>query len=1059
VEFRVLGPLEVWDDGRRLELRADKQRRLLGVLLAHANEVVSVERLVDELWDGRPPATARKLVQQYVAALRKRLGGDVIVTTESGYVIEVSGGQLDVLEFERLLGEGRGLPPQRAAATLREALALWRGPAADERLNERRLEALMARIDADLACGGHDGLVPELEALVAEHPYRERLRGQLMLGLYRSGRQAEALEAYREARRVLAEELGIDPGPELQALEQGILNQDASLAPVASRALPGGTVTFLFADVEGSTRLLQELGATGYADALHAFRQSMRDAAVGRGGLEVDTQGDAFFFVFTRAADAVSAAREAQARLADGRLQARIGLHTGEPVVATEGYVGIDVHRAARVCAAGHGGQVLLSQTTRELIEEDEVRDLGEHRLKDLLGPVRLFQLGEGDFPPPATLNHTNLPLQPTPFLGRERELAEVLSLLRRNSVRLLTLTGPGGSGKTRLALQAAAEAAADYTDGVFWVPLQAIRDPDLVEPTIAQAVGAKRELADHLVRKRVLLLLDNFEQVVDAAPVLADLLATCPGLNVLVTSRETLHLAAEHEYPVAPFVEQEAVGFFYARARAADPAFAGDGPVLEICRRLDCLPLALELAAARVKVLEPAALLERLERRLPLLTGGPRDAPAKQQTLRAAIEWSYDLLDEDEKALFAGLSVFAGGCTLDAAEQVCDADLDTLQSLVERNLVRREGDRYTMLETIREFAAERLVDSDEAFGLQDEHARYYLALAERLATGLEVERHRRRLEAEKVLRPEFANALAALDHFERAHDHDEEARLLLYLRLESRLELGPKEGLRRLERVLRYKDVPSGVRVSAFGDASGLALQAGDWKLAAELSGEQLYLARSLGDKRWIVRALTGLTSLAVIQGDQERARMLLREASPIAVELADETFLGNIASMEASLAVFGRRLEDAQSWYEQALGHYRRADDQVGIAGALSNLGGVALADGRIEDAAFRYRQSLELRRGIGSLLFAEYELDGLAAVAIARGAPIVAARLLGAADASREASGHAPEPFEARMRERTLTAVEVALGDEGYAATLVEGRAMTIEAAVDYALANVD
>jgi predicted ATPase/class 3 adenylate cyclase len=497
-----------------------------------------------------------------------------------------------------------------------------------------------------------------------------------------------------------------------------------------SRPLPQGTVTFLFSDVEGSTRMLDELGAERYSGVLADHRRLVRAAVAAHEGVEVDTQGDAFAAAFGRASDAVAAAEQMQRSLARGPVSVRIGLHTGEPLRSEDGYVGIVLHQAARVCAAGHGGQVLLSQPTRDLVDVS-ARDLGEHRLKDLLEPQRLYQLGTNEFPPLRTLNWTSLPVQATPFLGRARELGQVLDLLGRPWVRLLTLTGPGGSGKTRLALQAAADRTDHYPDGVFYVSLLALRDPELLDSLIAQAVGARGDLGAHLAPKQALLVLDNFEQLVGASTSLAVLLERCPTLNVLVTSRETLHLAAEHEYRVAPFVEEDAVAFFSERARAVKPDFSGNGWVLEICRRLDCLPLALELAAARVNVLDLPTLLKRLERRLPLLTGGPRDAPTRQRTLRATIEWSYELLGREENQLFARLAVFVGGCALEAAEQVCGADLDTLASLVDKSLLEHRGGRLTMLDTVREYADERLRESGEATELRRRHAEYYLSIAE----------------------------------------------------------------------------------------------------------------------------------------------------------------------------------------------------------------------------------------------------------------------------------------------------------------------------------------
>ena len=438
----------------------------------------------------------------------------------------------------------------------------------------------------------------------------------------------------------------------------------------------------------------------------------MRAAFAAHGGAEVDTQGDAFFVAFPTAPGALAAAAASLDGLAGGPISVRIGLHTGTPLLTDEGYVGEDVHRAARIAACGHGGQVLVSISTAALVDSEVLHDLGEHRLKDLSAPERIYQLGEAEFPALKSLYRTNLPIPATSFLGRETELFEVAALLARDDVRLLTLTGPGGTGKTRLALQAAAEASDAYPDGVFWVPLAPLRDSALVLEEAARAVGANDGLAEHVADKKLLLLLDNFEHLLDAAAGLAGPLAICPNLRLIVTSREPLHLSGEQEYPVPPLASNEGVELFSSRARAIRPDYVPTAAVAEICRRLDDLPLALELAAARIKALSPEQILERLEQRLPLLTGGARDLPERQRTLRATIEWSHDLLQESEQRLFARLAVFRGGCTLDAAEDICDADLDTLQSLVDKSLLRHNEERYWMLETIREYATEKLDES-----------------------------------------------------------------------------------------------------------------------------------------------------------------------------------------------------------------------------------------------------------------------------------------------------------------------------------------------------------
>src|SRR6266566_9003033 len=503
--------------------------------------------------------------------------------------------------------------------------------------------------------------------------------------------------------------------------------------------LPMGTVTLLFTDMEGSTRLLQQVGER-YTDLLEEYRQLLRAAFQWWNGHEVDTQGDAFFVAFARATDAVSGAVAAQRALAShvwpdaAVVRVRMGLHTGEPTRVDEGYVGLDVHYAARIMSAGHGGQVLLSRTTRDLVEQDlpegvSLRDLGEFHLKDLERPIPLSQAVIAgllaDFPPLKTRygRSDNLPVQPTPLIGRELEVATIGQLLRREDVRLVTLTGPGGTGKTRLGLQVASKLRDVFVDGVFFVSLAPINDPMLVMPTIAQAIGIQDEvgqplsarLAEMLHQKQVLLLLDNFEQVVGAASQVADLLTSCPQLKVLVTSREVLRVRAEHEFAVPPLelpdlahlpepvalARAPSVALFLQRAQAVAPELqlttSNARAVAETCVRLDGLPLAIELAAARMKLLSPQALLARLDRPLNLLTGGARDVPARQQTLRNTIEWSYLLLNAQEQQLFRRLSVFVSGCTLEAAEAICAGPddeagqvLDGVASLVDKSLLQR---------------------------------------------------------------------------------------------------------------------------------------------------------------------------------------------------------------------------------------------------------------------------------------------------------------------------------------------------------------------------------
>jgi predicted ATPase/class 3 adenylate cyclase len=530
---------------------------------------------------------------------------------------------------------------------------------------------------------------------------------------------------------------------------------------------PVGTVTLLFSDIEASTQLLQRTG-DAYVDLLAEHRRLLAEAFDRNGGFQVDSDGDSHFVAFGSAGDAAAAAADVQRALAEhqwpegSEIRVRIGLHSGEPRLIERRYVGLDVHHGARVMAAGHGGQVLVSETTRALLDERfELRDLGEHRLKDLSGAERLYQLLvdglQADFPPLETLENqpTNLPAPQNVFIGRAEELEEVCELLGRDDVRLLTVTGTGGAGKTRLALQAAASVLETFSDGVFFVSLAPIRDWELVVPTIGQTLGLREQsgepaieaLTDYLRNKHMLLLLDNLEQVIDVAPLLADLFASAPRLKVIATSRTPLRLSGENTYALRPMALEESVQLFDERARAAGAELAAteknQEAIAEICARLEGLPLAIELAASRARTLTPPALLRRLERRLTLLTGGPQDLVERQRTLRGTIEWSYDLLLAKEKTLFARLGIFVGGCRLEAAEAVCDSDnvfgaslLDGLESLVEKSLLRQRADsdgepRFWMLETIREYALERLESSGDLDTARRRHADWSAELAE----------------------------------------------------------------------------------------------------------------------------------------------------------------------------------------------------------------------------------------------------------------------------------------------------------------------------------------
>lgn len=739
--------------------------------------------------------------------------------------------------------------------------------------------------------------------------------------------------------------------------------------------LPSGRVTFLFTDVEGSTKLLQGLGPEGYADALAQHRRIVRDAVAAHGGVEVDTQGDALFVAFPTADGALAAAAAARDALAGGPIRVRMGVHTGTPHVAAEGYIGPDVHRAARIAAAGHGGQVLVSAASVAIIGAEAMRELGEHRLKDFDEPVALYQLGDERFPPLRTISNTNLPRPASSFVGREAEVAEVSALLQHGA-RLVTLTGPGGSGKTRLAIEAAASLVPEFKAGVFWVGLAPLRDPALVAATIGQTIGAKDGLAEHIGERQMLLLLDNLEQVIAAATELATLVEACPNLRLLVTSRELLRVRGEIEYPVTPLADLDAVDLFCARAQT-EP----DDTIKRLCRRLDNLPLAIELAAARASLLTPTQILERLSQRLDLLRGG-RDADPRQQTLRATIEWSFDLLNLDEQGLFARLAVFAGGSTLEAAEQIAKADLDTFQSLVDKSLVRRTGDRFWMLETIREFAAERLQTSGEALAVQQRHIAYFTELAEHW--------YARRYTLEStwvpILEAETDNIRAALDvasqgsaadeirlagaiaEFWRTHGRGPEARARVEAAIRRHVALDPLRA-RGLMYLGGFDDDLSSLREAlelwrANGDAVGEAdaLETMGWVHdalgqydAAHDTYQQSLAARSraLEPEAHGLGSRAGLCHIFVAQGDTSRAASEARELLAIA-RRNQAVYMQELAlHFLADCPLVDGLYEESERAYRTALRHAHEAgligratDEVLGIAMSLAGQGQAAAA-----------------------------------------------------------------------------------------------------------------
>jgi predicted ATPase len=813
--------------------------------------------------------------------------------------------------------------------------------------------------------------------------------------------------------------------------------------------LPSGSVTFVFTDVEGSTRLLHELGAEAYAEALAEHRRILRAAFSTHGGIEVDTQGDAFFYAFPTASSALEAAREGQQALSSEPIDVRIGIHTGSPHVTEEGYVGPDVHKGARIAAAGHGGQVLLSKETRALVDADAM-DLGEHRVKDFDEPVWIFQLGNERFPPLKTISNTNLPRPASSFIGRERELEEVVSLLQ-DGARLVTLTGPGGSGKTRLAIEAAAELVPEHRNGAFWVGLAPLRDPALVTEEIAHVIGAKDGLDDYIADRELLLLLDNFEQIVDAAPEIASLVETCPSLHVIVTSRELLRVRGEVEYAVPPLPDPDAVELFCTRSQ-----LRADDTIAELCKRLDDLPLAVELAAARTSVLSPTQILERLATRLDFLRGG-RDADPRQATLRATIEWSHDLLPEGEKQLFARLAVFAGGATFESAEQVAEAELDTLQSLVDKSLVRHTDDRFWMLETIREYAAERLEDSSEVEEIRRRHAEHFLALAEEARPRLRDIALRGPGEWLDRLQREHDNLRAALDHLEATG----ETQLALQMTgalAEFWFQKGHlTEGRRRIESALGADERPTADRANALIGATDLAAIGGDTAMEMRRATEAVELQRALGDPLGMADSLWRLGAAIGEEGNWAEAKQVLEETIRLFRELGDQhSLLGTTRNLAYAHENLGD-LEGCRVLHEENLRRARALGNKLWEATTLGALAMNAVKAGRPRDALPLLKENFPIYRELGDPLGITDNLCRAAHALAFIGRPGPAVQLVACSSVFWEEIG-AHVSWVARMNDETLASTRTHLDKKAFAEAWEAGRALTIDDGVAFALRSL-
>jgi predicted ATPase/DNA-binding SARP family transcriptional activator len=989
LEFQILGPIEVRADGRTVALGGARPRAVFAVLALHANQPVSAERLAVALWGEDVPPSAVKTVQVYIARLRKALDDpDALVTTPAGYRLRVRPGELDAERFERQVTDGRNaLAAGRAddaAAELREALEIWRGPPLAEcasapfapaeiaRLEEQHLAAVEVRVDAELAAGRHAELIGELQQLTSQHPWRERLHGQLMLALYRSGRQADALEAYRQAREVLVEQLGIEPGAELRDLHEAILAHDPTL-----------------------------------------------DTPPATGSRSTD-----------------------------------------EPT-----------------------------------------------------GP-RALSGARGD---------STLPAPPNRTIGRERELAAIGERLRAGSIRLLTLTGPGGVGKTRLALEAARAVEADFVDGACFLSLAALHRPEEVPAAVVSALGvtllageSPNQAAERFLgAKHLLLVADNFEHVLAAAPFIGALLGACPALTVLATSREPLALHAEARHLVPPLSlpaigtpgdpetsgDDDAVTLFVERARAHDPAFdlsdGNAGAVAEICRRVDGLPLAIELAAARCGLLSPTEIAERLEVALGAPGAAARDAPARHHTLRATVDWSHQLLSDGEQACFARLAVFAGGATIEAAQAITGADLDTLDHLVAKNLlVRRRqphaATRLQMLETIRAYAVERFAVADDGEAIRERHYQHFLAVAERHGTeqllqGVGGKEHQRQLDPEihnfdaalrwAVGRANAGPALAMVaalrsywDLRERyaaaavawidralalpgAEDHPAERSRALSakafaLRWLGRIAEGPPV-LAEAEAVARTFGDPLLLAKVLIGCSAWWSI-AGRPDAADAVADEALRYATEADDKweialAWRYKA-SGAPDLSELRERVDRAAVLLEN-------VGNEVRLGQLFGNAAydALTMGGDR--DAREFADRAAPIVRDLDHPGTLMVLCGNTGLAALLTGETDAARAAFREELELCRQLRALPIASEGLLGLAAVAVADGDLSQAARLRGAAAA--HGYGQQPDEVDARLEAVFFASARTRRGADAWDTLVREGGQLSFDHAIAYAL----
>ena len=816
------------------------------------------------------------------------------------------------------------------------------------------------------------------------------------------------------------------------------------------RDLPTGAVTFLFTDVEGSTLLLRDLGDGRYADALTEHRRIIRKAVVAHSGIEVDTQGDAIFAAFPTAAGAVSAARDAQEALAAGPIRVRMGLHTGTPLRTAEGYVGVDVHRGARIAAVGHGGQVLISSTTASLLGTDlPTTDLGVHRLKDLEAGERIHQLGADPFPPLRSLSASNLPEPGEAIIGRADELLDIGELVRDPHVRLLTIVGPGGIGKTRVAVEVAAGAVSAFPDGRWWVPLAARREAAQAIADVGRVLGLGEDstteaIRRHLVDRRCLLVLDNAEHLLpDLADALAELLPGSGGSTFLVTSRGPLRLTAERLVRLAELSADDAVQLLIARAGALGVTLRPTEALATLADRLDRLPLALSLVAARLPMLSVDQVLERLGQRLDLFAAS-RDADPRQQTLRATIEWSHDLLTDDERTLLHRLSAFAGGWTLEAAETVADAELDALQGLLDRSIVLRTDGappRFTMHESIRVFAAEQLAASGAERTVRDRHAAWIRALAERVDEQLQSGEPEERWVS--LLTPEIDNLRAAFAHGLQTGDAATVRAIAAALPMFWVMRGRVAEGRGWIERALDLDPAEDAMRRSLLSGLAILAYMSGDHAAATLAADDAAGLATRLGPSLDRSTRLRAGIAAAMAHDDFATAEPLFEALLGVARAEGNGVRTSACRINLAYIANRTGRHERAEALMAENLPFVRARGQSRCEATSLVTLAETATYLGRPAEAVEYAVAAAAIAPRVADEVLLVADLRWYAAAAARLGEAMLAARALGACEAAEAELDAALAPHEAVVREALVATLRGSLTDAELDAERATGR----------------